>query len=1600
MKRFVTLLLAGVLLSGYTPAALAAPQVVWSDPAAGAFNVDVSLGAIVAQFDDAEMDADSFAGRVSVDNGATVARIELIDSPAGDYLRIVLDGNLKYSSSYTVRIDGRVQNNSGYPMGVDHVWSFITMAKPASDATPPEVESTSPVSGAVDVQRSTDVVVVFNEVMSAATINTGTVTLHAGGGISGTVSLDETGKIAIFRPGSSLAYDTLYTATVTTGVTDLAGNALASGHVWQFRTAKPDTLKPTVTHVTPLDGATGVNPSTVLTARFSEAMDPSSINGSTFYLGGVSGVVGYDAGAFTASFTPSSPLAYAGNYTATVTAGARDLAGNVLDRARSWTFTTARDAAAPSQDQYCQVPPFVAGADGVIKPNVLLIVDNSGSMYEFAYKEKGKGQNTYDDSYNPALEYYGYFDDSRMYRYDGNNFLVDEGAALDKSSFWSGNLLNWLTMRRVDIVRKVLVGGKTIPRSANTANYLIPAENTDRDTMKTYSNVRYLVRKGTSTAEIYNENSRTTYKLRIYVGNQPPQDGLVLRFSDRIRFGIMLYNDGYRFEGNSNSVRDGGHIAADIGSMGRDLVTKIEGADPRTWTPLAETFYEATRYFQATTSAYNGGTYSGKDPIQYRCQKNFILILTDGESTKDRNLPGGYWNGTGKVTDANFNIRTWMDDIASQENKPSNYNVSANTDQGTYYLQGVAYYAHNTDLRSPVYNNAMPDRQNITTYTVFAFDDSETGRELLRDTAKYGGFDDFDGSGKPDKVAKWDKDEDGTPDTYFEPRNGLQLEQSLLKAFSDILGRVSSGTASSILSSSEGSGANLLQAVFYPKKYFDDYTEATWIGEIQNLWYHLDPRLVNSTVREDREPYGSLDLNMDNIIQYYFDASLGQTLVRSWTDANGDGVPDIGGLTVKRPEEVGTLWNAGRLLWKRDSGTRTIYAADPTEPSPGLAPFNTANETGGIHTSWRWWNALQAANGTEAGKIIDYVNGADQPGYRSRKVKMGGSTLEWKLGDIISSTPRFQPNTRLNTYDRPPPSGYSDSSYARYLDSDDYKGRGMVYAGANDGMLHAFRLGLLDVSGRTKHYQGRITGEDIGREEWAFIPKNALPYLKYLADPQYNHLFYVDNTVSLNDVSINPVPDNERIFPDCQAATSGEKGYWNCRKTTNFLTDLLGKPTGRLDTARTSWRTVLIGGMGLGGASREYDSSCSPSTECVKAPVAELGYSSYFALDVTDPSNPVYMWEFAGDLSNPDPAQRDYLGYATTGPAVVRVGGKNTNGRWFAVFGSGPTGPIDQSGRQFIGTSNQNLKLFIVDIRDGRLVKTIDTGIPNAFAGSLSNSMIDTERGSFGSPGNYQDNAVYIGYVQQDGKDGWTKGGVIRLVTRESVHPDSSDDDRKWQWYPVIDGIGPVTSSVAKLQDRRNGNLWLYFGTGRYFHKQDDLGSRRAIYGILDPCYLQTTNTLDPYCSTKRTTSELKNQTDNPSIQLGGNYQGWYINLDGPADGFSTERVITDPVAAQNGVVFFTTFMPTSDICGFGGNSHIWAVDYYNGAAPPANTMNGKALLQVSTGAFEEVSLESAFNEKGGRRTSGITGVPPKAQGLSLTLLPLPMKKIMQIQEK
>src|SRR5207245_134003 len=116
-------------------------------------------------------------------------------------------------------------------------WSFTTGSTP--DTTRPTVSSTVPANASTAVAINQTINATFSKAMNPLTINTASLRVTGPGGtaVTGTVGYDVTSKIATLTPASTLAPNAVYTATITTGARDLAGNALAANFVWSFITA-------------------------------------------------------------------------------------------------------------------------------------------------------------------------------------------------------------------------------------------------------------------------------------------------------------------------------------------------------------------------------------------------------------------------------------------------------------------------------------------------------------------------------------------------------------------------------------------------------------------------------------------------------------------------------------------------------------------------------------------------------------------------------------------------------------------------------------------------------------------------------------------------------------------------------------------------------------------------------------------------------------------------------------------------------------------------------------------------------------------------------------------------------------------------------------------------------------------------------------------------------------------------------------------------------------------------------------------------------------------------------------------------------------------
>ncbi len=261
--------------------------------------------------------------------------------------------NLTASTVYIATITTVVKSALGSPLATNYVWKFTTGT--TTQGSLPTIISTIAANGATAVPINQKVSAIFSTAMNAATINGTTFTLTGPGmtAVAGSVTYAAGSNTALFMPAANLAPSTTYTATVTTGAQDLAGNALGAGPVpnpWTFTTGTAaSTTAPTITLTNPANVATNVQLNATVNATFSEAMDPTTLTTATFTLTAppgatlVTGTVSYAPATDIATFTPSSQLAPNTEYTATVTTGAKDTFGNALAAGavpNPWTFTT------------------------------------------------------------------------------------------------------------------------------------------------------------------------------------------------------------------------------------------------------------------------------------------------------------------------------------------------------------------------------------------------------------------------------------------------------------------------------------------------------------------------------------------------------------------------------------------------------------------------------------------------------------------------------------------------------------------------------------------------------------------------------------------------------------------------------------------------------------------------------------------------------------------------------------------------------------------------------------------------------------------------------------------------------------------------------------------------------------------------------------------------------------------------------------------------------------------------------------------------------------------------------------------------------------
>uniref|UniRef100_UPI004055C0EE PilC/PilY family type IV pilus protein n=1 Tax=Candidatus Electronema sp. TaxID=2698783 RepID=UPI004055C0EE len=770
-----------------------------------------------------------------------------------------------------------------------------------------------------------------------------------------------------------------------------------------------------------------------------------------------------------------------------------------------------------------------------------------------------------------------------------------------------------------------------------------------------------------------------------------------------------------------------------------ELAAAINGVRGTSWTPLAEGLYSALGYYTQNPKFCLNKDANGKcddfptdkDPVQYWCQDNHILLITEGESTADISKAVQDFTKTPSthfVDKQPDDIVTGTGDVNPQVCGGSLFR-SAYLDDMTWWGQHVPpLYKERHVLDA---DGREKDKKNIYTHVV-------TTGTLNQDGT---------GQCSPEALMTAAAQRGGTT-AYYPGENPQKLEDNLYAVLADILTRSSAGSAASVISSSRSGSGAAYQAVFWPKHEDKDpdkngmSNKVTWVGDVHALFVSADGRMY-----EDTNQDGKLD-GSDNRVIFYFstngkktrgcyealvpvpaaDGSVtfqcpvdppapdecdGSTCVEiqeikyiwsankrlreiedndipskrkifTWNDANNDGVVDkeewfkLSELNKDKWEELNA--RVASAVSPRGPVTADFLAredwGDFVEQNPGKT--DAEMEIAALKALTDWLQGIDHFKDQFNLNVSDRftpkdvnADGIFELPLRSRQFTYGDKPKTWRLGDIIHSTPIV--------VSRPAESYhylYRDPTYAKFA-SHYANRRHMVYFGGNDGMLHAVNGGFYVENGNqfclTEDCSAAGSSTPaLGDEMWAYIPYNLQPHLKCLADRFYAHKYFVDQKPRIFDAQI-------------------------------FAEDA-DHPGG--------WGTILVGSMRFGGAPIQAKdlNGMDGAGDPTKKDQREFT-SAYFILDITNPEkDPVLLGELTRTTENGD-SKYVKLNYTTSSPAMIimREGGKDdARSAWYLVMGNGPT---DQDGTN---TGGEHGKLAVLPLsRLAGEVSSWSKGVPN-----------------------------------------------------------------------------------------------------------------------------------------------------------------------------------------------------------------------------------------------------------------------------------------------
>ena len=526
---------------------------------------------------------------------------------------------------------------------------------------------------------------------------------------------------------------------------------------------------------------------------------------------------------------------------------------------------------------------------------------------------------------------------------------------------------------------------------------------------------------------------------------------------------------------------------------------KITSNAYKSFDPVTEMYYAATRYFRnlgnvpSYTNLSGAGSQanlarwidgfpvisSWNDPVQYSCQKNFILGIGDVNTHRDRNVPGSTITSTDEpavpaevTADTTVNATTANNMIGQMEGI-TGLGAFTSGRNNSYYMAGLAYDVHTKDIRSD-----LRDSQTISTYWLDVLEgQTYLSKNQFWLAAKYGGFtvpSGFDPYATGNNtttlgVGTWTTTgetvgADPRPDNYFVASNGASMVTGLRNAFARIVAENAAATSTAFSTTT----ANTTRTG--TGSYATTYNPRGWTGDV-----------------------------------------IGSELT---FDTNGDPV-----LTSR--------WNAAGLLDATLSTNRKIVTCC-TSGGAGV-PFRHTDMTAtalASRTNLTSFGAVPGAASQDIAKYLSYLRGD-----RTQELGSGGvyRARTDVLGDIVGS--------RANPVGKPQ-FPYADQFNAGYgsFRSTYFNRKTVVYVGANDGMVHAFDGAMTGTTAGSELF-AFVPSFAYGDSTAA-----PLRGLASLGNPNFVHHYLVDATAQNFDVDFNNTSGATTTAPDWRTMLVGGLG--------------------------------------------------------------------------------------------------------------------------------------------------------------------------------------------------------------------------------------------------------------------------------------------------------------------------------------------------------------------------------------------------------------------------------------------------------------------------